>query len=87
MYQALIKNYITNLTPIQVKQFATKNHVALTEEEANYFTKVIRENWETLLYRDPTPIFQDIKNHVRNEIYEQAVQGFQEAKKKYQAFL
>lgn len=87
MYQALIKNYITNLTPIQVKQFAEKNHVVLTEEETNYMTNFVKTNWHTLLYGDPTPLFLEAKKHIRSEIYEMALQGFQEAKQKYQSFL
>lgn len=87
MYQALIKNYITNLTPIQVKQFATKNHVALTEEEANYLTHFVKMNWQTLLYGDPTSLFAEVKTHVSSEVYQAAYKGFQEAKVKYQSFL
>ncbi len=87
MYRALIKNYISNLTPIQVKQFASSKHVTLTEEEVIYLTNFVKKNWETFLYQNPDPLFQEASKHVRPEIIQIAKKEFQEAKQKYQSFL
>ena len=62
MYKVLIKNYIANLSPIQVKQFALSKNVELTEEEANYFTSFVKKNWEILLYQDSSYLFEEVKS-------------------------
>ena len=87
MYRALIKNYISNLTPIQVKQFASSKDVTLTEQEVNYLTNFVKQNWETFLYDSPEPLFQEASKYVRPEIIQIAKKEFQEAKQKYQSFL
>jgi hypothetical protein len=87
MYRALIKNYISNLTPIQVKQFASSKDVTLTEQEVNYLTNFVKQNWETFLYDNPEPLFQKASKYVRPEIIQIAKKEFQEAKQKYQSFL
>ena len=87
MYRALIKNYISNLTPIQVKQFASSKDVTLTEQEVNYLTNFVKQNWETFLYDNPESLFQEASKYVRPEIIQIAKKEFQEAKQKYQSFL
>ena len=87
MYRALIKNYISNLTPIQVKQFASSKDVTLTEQEVNYLTNFVKQNWETFLYDNPESLFQEASKHVRPEIIQIAKKELQEAKQKYQSFL
>ena len=87
MYRALIKNYISNLTPIQVKQFASSKDVTLTEEEVIYLTNFVKQNWETFFYHNPEPLFQEASKYVRPEIIQIAKKEFQEAKQKYQSFL
>ncbi len=87
MYKVLIKNYIANLSPIQVKQFALSKNVELTEEEANYFTSFVKKNWEILLYQDSSYLFEEVKKHVRSDVYEKALYEYQQAKQKYQSFL
>lgn len=87
MYRALIKNYISNLTPIQVKQFASSKHVTLKEEEVNYLTNFVKQNWEKILYQNPEPLFQEASKHIRPEIIQIAQKEFYEAKQKYQSFL
>lgn len=87
MYRAFIKNYICNLTPIQVKQFASEKHVTLTEQEVNYLTNFVKQNWETFLYHNPEPLFQEASKYVRPEIIQKAKEEFYQAKQKYQSFL
>ena len=87
MYRVLIKNYISNLTPIQVKQFAKENHVELTDQEVIYFTNFIKKNWQTLLYQNAENLFKEVRANVRPEIFELAKKEFIQAKNKYQSFL
>ena len=87
MYRAFIKNYICNLTPIQVKQFASEKHVTLSDTEANYITNFIKQNWEELLYHNPEPLFQKAAQQVRQQIIQKEKEEFYQAKQKYQSFL
>ena len=87
MYRVLIKNYISNLTPIQVKQFAKEKHVELTDQEVIYFTNFIKKNWQTLLYQNEENLFKEVRANVRPEIFELAKKEFIQAKNKYQSFL
>lgn len=87
MYRVLIKNYISNLTPIQVKQFTKEKHVELTDQEVIYFTNFIKKNWQTLLYQNAENLFKEVRANVRPEIFELAKKEFIQAKNKYQSFL
>ena len=78
MYRALIKNYISNLTPIQVKQLASSKHVTLKDEEVNYLTNFVKQNWEKFLYQNPEPLFQEASKHIRSEIVQIAKKEFYE---------
>lgn len=48
----LIKRYMSNLTSEQVRDFALKNNVTLSDEELEFTYQFVKKNWETVL-RNP----------------------------------
>ncbi len=48
----LVKRYMDNLTIDQVRDFAIKNNVELSEEELTFTYDFVKKNWE-LIFRNP----------------------------------
>ena len=48
----LVKRYMDNLTIDQVRNFAIKNNVELSEEELTFTYDFVKKNWE-LIFRNP----------------------------------
>ena len=48
----LVKRYMDNLTIDQVRDFAIKNNVELSEDELTFTYDFVKKNWE-LIFRNP----------------------------------
>jgi len=83
MYKKIIKNYINNLTKSDIINFAKKENFILTDDEVEYLFKTIKKDWEIFLNEDPSPIFKNLKQNVRPEIYDYILEQYQ----KYYEFL
>ena len=61
---------MNNLSIDQVRDFAVKNHVDLSEEELSFTYHFIQKNWEMVL-RNPTLLhLERYKDHFSEENYE-----------------
>lgn len=87
MYHFFIRKYIQNITDKDIINFAMAQGIKLSENEVNLFYHHIKQNWETVLYGDPTTLFQTIKSEIRPETYQKMIELYQYFKKKYQSYL
>lgn len=87
MNQYLIKMYLNKLTTEDIRLFAQKEGVHLSNEESTYLLQTIRMHYQELLYGDPTPIFNEAKKHLSENHVQIALKLYHYYKEKYQSFL
>ena len=87
MIYKIIENYIQKLKPNDIERFAKNNGVILTPTEIEVFYLTIKKNWNTIIYKDPTPIFNEIKPKLNPQTYKKAEELFFCFKQKYQHYL
>ena len=87
MIKKMIENYIKNLTKKHINEFATKNNIFLNNNELNLIYKQIKENWYTIIYKDPTPIFQNIKENINTDTYQKIITLYYSFYEKYKNYL
>ena len=87
MYEAIIDNYIKNLTPNDIYLFASKNNIILNNQEFDYVIKTIKNNYKLLLGNDYMLIFNEAKNYLREENYQKILNLYFNYREKYQDFL
>lgn len=83
----LIKNYINKLTINDISSMAIKNNINLNNKELNFVYNKIKNNYNDLLYGDPTNIFNELKNNVSENNYCKIKELFNTYKQKYQSLL
>lgn len=87
MKKKLIEQFINNMTTNDIISFASKNNVTLSYEEVNYVYKEIKDNWEVLIFGDPTNIFSNLKKNISEDNYEKAIELFNLYRNKYKNYL
>lgn len=87
MIKKLIEKHIKKLTIQDIYNFASKNEINLTENEANYIYDKIKENWEELIFSDHIPILINSKNSLEKETYDKALELISFFKNKYKNYL
>ena len=87
MNEFLIKNYISKLTLNDIKTFAIKNGIELNEEELKIIEKYIRNDWRTIIYGNPRPILNELKEKLNQIEYQKIENLYVEKKKKYKNYL
>jgi len=83
MIKRLIQNYIKKLKKEDIQKFAQKEGYTLLDSETSYIYETIKKDSDILLNGDTTSLFQELKTHVRPEVYEHIVSLFQH----YRSFL
>lgn len=87
MNEFLIKNYISKLTLNDIKTFAIKNGIELNEEELKIIEKYIRNDWRTIIYGNPRPILNELKEKLNQIEYQKIENLYIEFKEKYKSYL
>ena len=87
MNEFLIKNYISNLTLNDINTFAIKNGIELNEEELKIIEKYIRNDWRTIIYGNPRPILNELKEKLNQIQYQKIENLYVEFKEKYKNYL
>ena len=87
MYHFFIRKYIQNITEKDIIKFALSQGIELSESEVKLFYHHVKQNWETVLYGDPTTLFQAVKSEIRPETYQKMIELYQYFKEKYQSYL
>jgi len=87
MNEFLIKNYISKLTLNDINTFAIKNGIELNEEELKIIEKYIRNDWRTIIYGNPRPILNELKEKLNQIEYQKIENLYVEFKEKYKNYL
>ena len=83
MYVFLISEYINRITKDEIKQFAYKKGVELTEEETNIIYEYTKKHWRTFLHGNPRSILDELKTKLKSFTYNKIETLYIEAKNKY----
>ena len=87
MNEFLIKNYISKLTLNDIEKFARKNEIELNEKELKIIEIHIRNDWKTIIYGDPTPVLNNLKEKINKVQYQKIENLYKEYKDKYKNYL
>lgn len=87
MNEFLIKNYIQRLTLEDINNFAKKHGIDLNEDELKLIEQHIRKDWHTIIYGNPRPILDNLKNKLKNNEYQKIENLYVEFKNKYKNYL
>ncbi len=87
MKEKLIKNYIDRLTIDDIKSFLFNNEIILSDKDNKYIYQLVKDKWRKILYDDDEIIFNDLKNNLSYDKYNQLVQLYQTYKSKYSHYL
>ena len=87
MNEFLIKNYISRLTLNDIDTFAKKNGIELNEKELKLIEEHVKNNWRTILYGNPRPILDDLKENLDHLQYQKIENLYVEFKHKYKNYL
>ncbi len=82
MYQDLICKYIDLLTPNHIKQYASSNHIYVSDDECMILCKFLKKNYKTLMM-DESVLLQ-LKPKIRSTLYAEVVSLYQKNKTKFQ---
>lgn len=82
MFQNLIKNYINHLTINDILNFAKTQNIYLTNDECNIIYNYIKNDWQTIAFGNPKPIFDELKKRVSKNTYDKAIELFNKYKSK-----
>lgn len=86
MKDRLISEYINKLSYNDIDVFGRKNDIILTDEEIVLLHKIVKKNWRDLIYGDPTPILNNVKNNFSNQTYQKMENLFYLYKNKYKNY-
>ena len=82
MYEKLIKEYINKLTEEQIKEYALKKNVALTNDETKIIYLYIKNYWQIFYKGDPEELFKELKEKLQPNTYNEIIKIYQEYKNK-----
>ncbi|HBA37670.1 MAG TPA: hypothetical protein DCY94_03020 [Firmicutes bacterium] len=81
MFQ-LIKNYVSKMKIEDVRKFALKNGIELSDSELDFVYRFVKKNYEAL-YANPNIDLSKYKNHFSEENYQKIMKLVTEYKAKY----
>jgi len=81
MNKSLIKAYAMNLTSDKVKDFALKEGIQISDEEANLFLSTIRDNADYILDGYGLEVIESKKNMLSEDAYNKLLELFNKYKK------
>lgn len=83
----LLENYINKISISDVNNFAVKNGASLSKEELALIYKYVKNDWETIIFGNPNPIFSDLKENLTAKNYEITINLFTSYKEKFRNYL
>ena len=87
MIQKLIKNKINNLTLADLKILCNNKNINLNSQELNYLYNILKKDWYSFLYNDPTSILSDIKDNINDNSYNKLLDLYYYYKDRYKNYL
>ena len=87
MNDFLIKNYISRITIEDIKKKKKKHNIELSKEELKLIEQHIKNDWKTIIYGNPKPILDNLKEKLNQEKYQKIENLYIEFKDKYKHYL
>lgn len=87
MKERFIQNYVDKITKEDIRAFANKNGIMLSDNEIAILYPILKKEWKAFLYSDPTPILNDLKTKLSSTTYEKGIELYLVMKEKYQSLL
>ena len=78
----LIREYVKNLTEEEIYNFALKEGVTLLDDETKIIYMYIKNYWQEFLDSDPTYLFEELKEKLRDKPYRKIIELYNKYKKK-----
>ena len=82
MYKEIIKKYLKNITPQDIKNYATSINIYLNNEEVNIIFNFLLKYYEDLLNKN-TKVLEKLKPYLRKDLYDKIIILYEENKNKY----
>lgn len=83
----LIENYIDKISLSDIKNFGSKNGIMLSDDDIRILNSYLKNNWEKLLYGDPSPIICEIKEKFESSTSLKIISLFNFYLEKYKNYL
>ena len=64
MHRLLIENYIKQISKQDIKEFANKNNIHLSEKDQDILYHYLMNNWQDLLYGNYRELFSELEVHI-----------------------
>ena len=71
-----IKSYIDKISLSDIMNFGRENGIYLSDDETSILLYYLKNNWEDLLYGDPSPIISEVKEKIDSSKSEKIVNLF-----------
>lgn len=81
MYKELIKKYAKSLTPDQVKEYALKEGVEVSNEEASLFVNVVQTRLDEMLEGNALEVLNEYKSELSTSSYNKLLELYDKYKK------
>lgn len=81
MNKSLIKAYAMSLTEDKVKEFALKEGINISDEEAELFISTIRENADYILDGHAVEVIESKKEMISSDTYQKLLELYDKYKK------
>ena len=82
MYRELAKRYIKNLTPNDIKKYASSINIDLNSQEVNIIFNFLLLNYEELLNKNDK-VLLNLKDKLSPNLYNTVISLYEENKNKY----
>lgn len=87
MKDKLIEQYISRMNYDDIISFASKHGITLNDKEVALIYKHIKEDWRTIIYGNPKPILENLKNNIDELTYNKIEDLYYFFRDKYQYYL
>ena len=87
MLQRMIEEYINRLTKDDVIRFSNENGIELNDSELDIIYNHVKNDWKTIIYGNPKPILENIKQNTNNITYQKIENLYTKFYEKYKNYL
>lgn len=67
MHRLLIEKYIKQISKQDIKEFANKNNIQLSEKDQDILYHYLKNNWQDLLYGNSRSVFKELEEKLGAE--------------------
>lgn len=82
MNDFIIQKYINNITINNIIEYAKKEGIILSNNDAKTIHEYLNKYWKVFYYGDPTNLFIELKQKLERDTYKKLVELYKQAKEK-----